>query len=124
MNPFDIVNAISNKSRLEWNEETEKAYVTFMVNRGLGQFADCVLLANEMNIAPHLDKKLQFDFLYHTVKKGKRFSKWEKASEDATVELLCEFYSYSEQYAKSIVDLFSEEDLNNLKARTQKGGRS
>ena len=64
MNPFEYLNAINNtKKDLMVDEEAEKKYNAFMVNRGLSYFYDTALLANEMNRNHHLDNRLQFDFL-------------------------------------------------------------
>lgn len=123
MSPFDFINSINKKTLIDWNEQVEKDYTPFIINRGLGYFTDCVLSANEMNINSHLDKKLQYDFLFHIIKKGKRFEKWIKPQNDDTVELIMEVYNYSQKYASSIVDMFSEEDINNLKTRIDRGGR-
>jgi hypothetical protein len=102
----------------------EKDYVPFMINKGLSQFADTVLLANQVNQMSHIDKKMQFDFLYNTVKKGKRFGKWHKAESDDVVELLKSCYGYSDTYARSIVDMITPTEIERLKERTNKGGRA
>ena len=101
----------------------EKDYNAFMVNRGLSYFADTVLMANEMNINHHLDSRLQFDFLINIVKKKKRFSKWLKANELENLEVIKEYYGYSDEKAKSVLSLFNDEDINELKNRIYKGGK-
>ena len=76
MNPFDALNAINNtKEDLLADNENERKYPAFMVNRGLSYFADTARIANEMNMNAHLDNRLQFDFLINMVRKRKRFSK-------------------------------------------------
>jgi hypothetical protein len=82
-----------------------------------------VLLANEMNRYHHLDNKLQFDFLINTVRKKKRFSKWLKADEAEAIEVVKEYYGYSNEKARQALTLLSEHQLNELKKRTYKGGR-
>jgi hypothetical protein len=124
MNPFDFLNAINDtKKQLIVDELTEKQYNGFMVNRGLSYFHDTVLLANEMNRYHHLDNKLQFDFLINTVRKKKRFSKWLKADEAEAIEVVKEYYGYSNEKARQALTLLSEHQLNELKKRTYKGGR-
>jgi hypothetical protein len=61
------------------DEEWEKKYLPFIVNRCLAPFPDTLLLVNEINQLPHLDKKLQFDFYLNTLRPRKRFSPWLKA---------------------------------------------
>lgn len=124
MNPFDFLNAINDtKKQLIVDDLTEKQYNAFMVNRGLSYFHDTVLLANEMNRYHHLDNKPQFDFLINTVRKKKRFSKWLKPDEAAAIEVVKEYYGYSNEKARQALTLLSEQQLNELKKRTYKGGR-
>ena len=125
MSPFDYLNSINmTKKNLMVDEQSEKDYVPFIVNRGLGYFQDTVLLANEMNVNCHIDSKLQYDFLKGTVSKRKRFSKWLKAEEDEKLDIICEYFGYNRNIAKSIVDLFDISTLEDIKKRLDKGGRS
>ena len=125
MSPFDYLNSINmTKKNLMIDEQSEKDYVPFIVNRGLGYFQDTVLLANEMNINCHLDHKMQYDFLKSTVKKKKRFSKWLKADEDKKVDIICQAYGFSRSNAKSVVTLFDNTQIELLKKRLDKGGSS
>ena len=64
MTPFDFLKSINDtKENLIVDDITEKQYNAYMVNRGLSYFPDTVMIANEMNVSPYLDAKLQFDFL-------------------------------------------------------------
>ena len=103
---------------------SEKAYNPFMANRGLSYFNDTVLLANEMNRYHHLDSKLQFDFLINTIRKRKRFSKWLKPEESAAVEAVKEYYGYNDEKARQALTLLSNEQINELRLRVYKGGRT
>ena len=123
MSPFDYLNSINmSKKDLIVDEQSEKDYVPFIVNRGLGYFADTVLLANEMNVNCNLDNKMQYDFLRSTVKKRKRFSKWLKADEDKKIQVICEYFGYSRSVAKSVSDLFDDICIKDLEKRLNKGG--
>lgn len=104
------------------DDELEKNYNSFLVNRGLSYFQDTVLLANEMNRNHHIDAKLQYDFLFHIVRKRKRFSKWVKANTEKKVQIIKDYYGYSEQKAESVSDLIDEEQLANMVAYMSKGG--
>ena len=102
---------------------TEKEYPPFMVNRSLSYFPDCVLMANEMNINHHLDKRLQFDFLINIVRKKKRFSKWAKAQQSDEIEVIKEYYGYSNEKARQIRSLLSSEQIDELKKKVYRGGK-
>lgn len=123
MNPFDILKGINEKSSKVDFGDDESKYPAFMVNRGLSYFQDTVLLANEMNRCHHLDGQLQYDFLRGIVRKRKRFSKWAKKVAVKDVEVVKEFYGYTDAKAESVMDLFSPEDILEMKAKLSKGGK-
>ena len=123
-NPFDYVNSINvTKKDIMPDDITEKAYPAFMVNRALSYFNDTVLYANEMNVNHHIDNKLQYHFLINIIRKKKRFSKWLKPQEVNNLELIKEYYGYSNEKAKSVLPLFNNEQIELLKQRIYKGGK-
>ena len=125
MNPFEYSKAINmSKQDIMIDDLAEKEYNSFIVNRSLSYFPDTVLYANEMNVNHHIDARLQFDFFINIVKKRKRFSKWFKATELENLELIKEYYGYSNEKAKSVYKLFSNDELLTLKNRIYKGGIS
>ena len=124
MNPFDFLNEINyGKNNLIVDDITEKEYNSFMVNRGLSYFNDTVLMANEMNLNHHLDSRLQNDFLINIVRKKKRFSKWNKPEIVSDVEVVKEYYGYSNEKARQALSLLTKEQLDILKQKVFKGGR-
>lgn len=124
MNPFDYVNAICDtKVNLIVDEATEKAYNPFMINRTLSYHYDTVLLANEMNQRAHLDKKLQNDFLINTVRKKKRFAKWAKPISSDDLEVVKEYYGYSNEKARQVLSLLNDAQMGQLRQRIFKGGK-
>jgi hypothetical protein len=123
-NPFDYVNSINiTKKDIMHDDISEKAYPAFMVNRALSYFNDTVLYANEMNMHHHIDNKLQYHFLINIIRKKKRFSKWLKPQEVDNLELIKEYYGYSNEKAKSVLPLFNNEQIELLKQRIYKGGK-
>ena len=120
MNPFDFLNSIND---IMVDDIAEKAYNSFMVNRGLSYFNDTVLMANEMNMNSHLDSRLQFDFLINIVRKKKRFSKWNKPEVISDVEVVKEYYGYSNEKARQALSLLTADQIIVLKKRVFKGGR-
>ena len=123
-NPFDYVNSINiTKKDIMHDDISEKAYPAFMVNRALSYFNDTVLYANEMNVHHTIDSKLQYCFLINIIKKKKRFSKWAKAYNIEDLELIKEYYGYSNEKAKSVLSLLNDAQINELKLRIYKGGK-
>lgn len=124
MNPFDYLKSInSTKKNIMVDDITEKEYNAFIINRGLSFFPDTVLYANEMNLNHHLDSRLQYDFLINIIKKKKRFTKWVKPQEIANLEVIKEYYGYSDEKAKSVLSLLNNEQIEELKKRIYKGGK-
>ena len=124
MTPFDYVKAINyTKSNLIVDDLTEKEYNPFIVNRALSMGIDTVLQANEMNRSPHLEKRLQFDFLLNSISKRKRFDKWQKADKSEDLEYVKAYYNYSYSKAIAALQVLSPTQLSDIKRKiTNKGG--
>ena len=124
MNPFKFTDAINyTKEDIMIDDITEKAYNSFLINRSLSYFPDTVLAANEMNRNHHIDNRLQFDFFINIIRKRKRFSKWFKPEQISDLEIVKEYYGYSNEKARQILTLLSTEQMNELKTKVAKGGR-
>lgn len=124
MNPFEFLNEINyGKNDIMIDDLVEKDYNSFMVNRGLSYFNDSVIFANEMNINHHVDSRLQFDFLINIIRKRKRFSKWLKPQIENDVEVVKEYYGYSNEKARQVLPLLSADQINGLREKVKKGGR-
>jgi len=96
----------------------------FIVNKCLAPFPDTIMLVNEINQRHHLDKKLQFDFLLNSIRPRKRFTKWAKAKKIKDIEYVKEYYGYSNEKAKSALDILDDEQLETIKRSLNKGGRN
>ena len=123
-NPFEYLTAINDtKKDVMIDDIAEKGYNAFMVNRGLSYFNDTVLFANEMNLNAHLHNRLQFDFLINIVRRRKRFSKWMKPETASDVEVVKEYYGYSNEKARQALPLLTPEQIIDIKKKVYKGGR-
>tara|TARA_X000000950_G_C13680414_1_gene563698 strand:- start:342 stop:719 length:378 start_codon:yes stop_codon:yes gene_type:complete len=124
VNPFDYLKAINEtKKDIMVDDIAESEYNPFIINRGLSFFKDTILYANEMNRYHHLDHRVQFDFFINIIRKKKRWSKWIKSSDIDNLELIKEYYGYSNEKAKSALSLMSNEQIEQLKQRIYKGGK-
>jgi len=123
MNHFDYLSSINDtKKDIMVDDIAEKQYNSFMVNRGLSYFHDTSLIANEMNMHAHLDKKMQYHFLLNIIRKRKRFSKWAKPEKEDNIQVVKTYYGYSEEKARQALELLTEEQIDVLKKRTYTGG--
>tara|TARA_X000000950_G_scaffold289508_1_gene414477 strand:+ start:809 stop:1189 length:381 start_codon:yes stop_codon:yes gene_type:complete len=125
MNPFEFIKSINDtKKDIIVDDVSEKGYNPFIINRNFSFFNDTVLYANEMNRYHHLDHRLQFDFFINIIKKKKRWSKWVKPQDINNLELIKQHYGYSNDKAKSVLQLFNNEQIEELKRKGLKGGRT
>ena len=125
MTPFTFLNEINyGKKDIMIDDIAEKQYNSFMVNRGLSYFRDTVIFANEMNKNHHLENRLQFDFLINIIRKKKRFSKWNKPETVDDLDIIKEYYGYSNEKARSAHKLLSPDQLNEIRKKVYKGGKT
>jgi hypothetical protein len=117
--PFDYIKSINNKRDVP---ETIDGYEPYITNHTLSAFQDTVLLANEMNCRPHLDKQMQFDFYYYGVRQRNRFDKWLKAEKNQDIENIAKFYGYSKEKAKQVKRILTKEQLTFIENSFDTGG--
>jgi hypothetical protein len=120
MKLFDYINAINSTKKPLLDTEDEqvgKGYVPFFVNKTLSYFPDTILQSNEINQRAHLDKKMQFDYLLHSIRPRKRYSKWLKKNTPASLEIIKKHYGYSNKKAIEALQLLTKEQLNELESR-------
>ena len=119
MNLSDWLNSINfTKQNLMEDPLLEKEYVPFVINRSLSYFPDTLFHANEMNIKHYLSRKMQYDFLRLTIRKRRRFSKWNKKDNSADLELVKEYYGYSTKKALEVLPMLSKDQIAYIKTIT------
>lgn len=125
ISPFDFANAINHsKENLIVDDWSEKQYNAWIVNKSMSYGADTVIYANEMNSRPHLEKRLQFDFLINTVRPRKRFNKWLKPETVEVLSTIQEYYGYSIDKARQVLPLLTAAQLDAIKKKMNRGGKS
>lgn len=126
MNLSDYLNAINNtKQNIIKQEGSDRDYVPFIVNKCLSYYPDTILIANEINQKSTVSKEMHFSYLLNMVRKGKRFSKWNKQDQSKIDDLntLKEYYGFSYRKAEEALSLLSVDQLNEIKERINKGGK-
>ena len=120
----DWLNSI-NQSKVNIIDEMpdiESKYLPYIVNRCLSGHLDAVMYANEMNVNHHLDKKLQYDFLLNTLRSKKRFSPWIRKEEMENLELVKKYYGYSNDKAKQVLSILTEDQITYIRKKLDTGG--
>lgn len=117
-----IPSILQTKQPFLLTEQDERDYSPFMVNRALSYHRDTALLANEMNKYPSLDKKLQADFLLNIVRASKRpYSKWHKKAKSSDLDIVKEYYGYSDAKASEVLKILNDDQITHLKEQLYKG---
>ena len=118
-NPFDWIKSISEtkENLLDIHEKNE--YNPFIVNKGLSYYIDCLLFSNEMNIRNTLDKDMQYVFLLNGIRKGKRYSPWEKKSIDEDIKYIKKYYSYNNEKALQALKILTKSQIEYIKNKLE-----
>ena len=105
------------------DDQWEKKYPSYIINKCVAPFPDSLMLVNEINQLHHLDKKLQYDFLINSLRARKRYTPWMKAKKLENLEYVKEYYGYNNEKAKSALDILNDEQISAIKTKLNKGGR-
>ena len=122
----DYLNSINytKKSVMESEDPLwEKCYPPYIVNKCMSHHMDTVMYANEMNMCQHLDSKLQYDFFINIVRSRKRFSPWDKKQKMNDLEVVKQYYGYSNEKARQALNILTPDQLNFIKNKLNKGGK-
>lgn len=99
----------------ETRAEIESGYVPFVINRCMSGFQDTILLVNEINKRPNATKKMQYDFLFYSVRKRKRFAPWLRVDELNNLKEISTYYSVSTEKARVYLKLLDDSQLERIK---------
>jgi hypothetical protein len=126
MNPFDFVNSINQtkKDLLKDSEVSETEYVSFIVNKAVSYFPETILYANQINMVPHTENKLQYHYLLNTIRPGKRFAKWVKREDVEDLDAVKQYYGYSAEKARQALSVLTTNNLHYIKQKLQRGGNN
>jgi len=121
----EIIPSILQTKKDVFNGEGYDDYKAFLINRSLSYHMDCVLYANEMNIYPGVDKDLQYQYLLNTIRPMKRkFQPWQKTEVLKDLECIKTYFGYSNEKAKEALRILNEDQIAEIRAKTNKGGIS
>ena len=121
----DYLNSINfTKKDLMKSEDKEwiKKYPAFIINKILSGFQDTIMLVNEVNRNHFLDKDMQYSFLLNSIRSKKRFSPFLRASKLKDIDLVKEYYGYSNDKAKSALDILTNDQIKLIEEKLYKGG--
>ena len=122
----DYLNSINQTKEYLMDEDPgwEKNYPSFVINKCMSQHLDTIMIANEMNQYPSLDRKMQYDFFINIVRPRKRFSPWGKKQKVKDLELVKQFYGYSTEKALQAMRILSPDQIEIIRDKLNKGGKN
>ena len=121
----DWLNSINlNKNNIiKEDPDTERKYAPFIINKCMSGHLDTVLLANEMNMNHSLSKSLQYDFFLNSVRKKKRFSPWLRKDKIKNLDVVKQYYGYSNEKAVQVLRILTSEQIAFIKSKLEIGGK-
>jgi len=110
----DILNSINTGKEPIIGQDNERDYLPFIVSRCLSNFPDTLFHVNELNAGRVVDRKMHYDYLFHAIRKRKRFSPWQKKEESSEREAVSWFYGVSGRKAEEYCRILKLEDLGKI----------
>ena len=120
----DWLNSINftKQNLLEEDPDVIIDYPRYIINRCLSGHLDAIMFANEMNKYPNLDKDLQYHFYLNTLRKKKRFSPWLRKDKVTDLEIIKQYYGYSNEKSLQALKILTLDQINFIKQRLDIGG--
>ena len=119
----DWLNSINfTKENLIEDPSTIKDYAPYVINRCLSGNLDSIMYANEMNKYSFLQKDMQYSFYLNSLRKKKRFSPWLRKDKVTDLEIIKQYYGYSNEKASNALKILTPEQINYIKQRLETGG--
>lgn len=108
---FDYIESINNHNKKTLGSD----YNAFLTTKFFSYFIDTIHYANEANrFRPLGNEDMHYTYLFNTVKKKKRFTKWYKTEKDVDIETISTYYDCSLAKAKEYKELLSVEQINKI----------
>jgi len=119
----DWLNSINfTKENLIEDPSTIKDYAPYVINRCLSGNLDSIMYANEMNKYSFLQKDMQYSFYLNSLRKKKRFSPWLRKDKVTDLEIIKQYYGYSNEKASNALKILTPEQISFIKQRLETGG--
>ena len=119
----DWLNSINfTKENLIEDPSAIKDYAPYVINRCLSGNLDSIMYANEMNKYSFLQKDMQYSFYLNSLRKKKRFSPWLRKEKVTDLEIIKQYYGYSNEKASNALKILTPEQINYIKQRLETRG--
>ena len=118
-----VPSILHNKNNVFVNNDYSE-YNAFVINRALSYHIDCLPYVAELSSLSHLEKDMQYQYLLNSIRPmAKRpYNEWQKVNKDKDLECVKLFFGYSDQKAKDALRVLTNEQIIEIRKRTEKGG--
>ena len=90
-----LLNSMKNHKNYIFDDEAEKEYIPWIVNKSIASFPEYLYHADRMNVYHQIPKKMQYDFYFYSLPKDRRYSKWLKKQKNSDDKYIEEFAKLS-----------------------------
>jgi hypothetical protein len=118
------------KELIDLDSPQEFKYSQWRTNSSLSNFRENIFYVNEMNTNYHLSDKMHYHFLFHSIKKMKRYGKKKTQEEERKekeakkelekIRLIQEYYKYNIIKAKTALKVLTDEQFELIKKKLTK----
>ena len=119
----DWLNSINHTKKNLFKDDPTAKYPAYIINRCMSGHLDTVLFANEMNLNAHLDSDLQYSFFLNSVRKKKRFSPWLRKDKIKNLDVVKQYYGYSNEKATQVLRILTSEQIAFIRSKLEIGGK-
>lgn len=125
LGPFDVADSASHTKvdLMSQDPSLEKVYSPYLTNRNLSYHSDAVLYVNEMNAMHHLDSRMQYDYLRHSLRARSRRAKWSRPEDPEAIEALTWAYGMSPAKARAALRVLTDDHVEHIKKTKQEHTR-
>jgi hypothetical protein len=110
--PWDWIYIINFKTYEGQEISTENKFVPYIINQHFAQFSDTIFISQQLNEMNALPLEMQFWFLYGSISKRKRFSKWIKKDLPKELDAVMSYYDCNHQRAEEYIERLTPDELS------------
>lgn len=115
MSPFDYLKSINEKNVEFKADASLDGYNQYIINTALSYHIDTVLQVNQLNtLGIIIPDRQHYDYLFNTVRKRRRYAKWNKNHHDQNLEAVKDYFQYNAVKAKQAMDVLNDQQLQQI----------
>ena len=120
--PFEFITSIQQDKNYIFEDKNAKHYAPHVVNMGLSQHAENItvcrnasrLQLNLSGLYTELANKMHYDYLFNSIRQGRRYGKWAKVKQYESLDLIMKTYKVNRDEGINILDRLTDEEVNAL----------